>query len=176
MIQQIALSVISKTRLGESYRVPQLKFFNKSTTDIMGGEGNNAFIKDRTYRPPKTYLVGESVEQVTFLLNYPEIPVSQYASIQSAAAAGTTQGGATAITSFICVVTSADAANTGVVLPKANEDQVDYTYLVCNRTGLTINTYPSSGDSLNDLAVDLPVTIEPGTLKSFYVRAPLDDL
>jgi hypothetical protein len=168
----IALSVISKERLSDEYRVPLLEVFNPEHIQIVGGEGNNAIISYKAKRPSKTFMVGESVEQVNFLINYPE---QVYGSVQELSAAGTTQGAAGQITNFIVVVTSASGSANAVKLPKANEDKVDYTYIVCNRTSETIQIFPASGDSINELDVDQPVTLLPGGITSFYIRTPLDD-
>lgn len=169
----IALSVISKERLSEEHRVPLFKVFYPEHIQIVGGEGNNAIISYKANRPPKTYMVGESVEQVNFLINYPE---QVYGSVQELSATGTTQGAAAQVTNFIVVVTSASGSANSVKLPKANEDQVDYTYIVCNRTSEALQIFPASGDSINDLDVDQSVTLLPGTTASFYIKAPLDDL
>jgi hypothetical protein len=170
----IALNVMSKAGLQAEYRVPRLSVFFKEMLQILGSEGNNAVIRDINKRPFRTLLVGESLEQVTFLMNYPEMPTSPYGSVQSLAATGTTQGGAAAITNFIVIVTSASDSDNGVALPKANEDKVDFTYIVCNRSTHSITVYPSSGDVINNLGVDIGISVPAGGITSFFVGTPLD--
>lgn len=82
------------------------------------------------------------------------------------AAAGTTQGAATAMTSDYNVVTSATAGSaTGVVVPGATSGKY---VVVVNRTAVAINVYPASGHSFDGLAVNTPVSLPAGGFLEYF--------
>jgi hypothetical protein len=72
------------------------------------------------------------------------------------AAAGTTQGTATAMTTECCFVTSASAANAGVIMPSA---VAGATCFVVNNSGQTIIVYPPSGNYVNYQAVNVGLSM-----------------
>ena len=73
------------------------------------------------------------------------------------AAAGTTQGTATALTSDINIVTSSTAGTAiGVVVPGAVAGK--YAIIV-NRTANAINVYPASGHAFDGLSANTPISL-----------------
>lgn len=75
-------------------------------------------------------------------------------------AAGTNQGTATAITSTINNVTTV-ASGTGVRLPAA---AVGYTISVANHGANSLAIYPATGETVEGLAANAPLTLLPGQL------------
>lgn len=146
------------------FQVPRVRIFDERLIRIVGGNGNNAIIQDLSSRGKKTFLVGENVAQVAFLTG--DIKSS---SIQTVSANGTTQGAGTLITQFIAQVTSGSDSNNSVRLQKVVE--LDVTYLVVNKTTVTIKCFPGSGDSINDLSADTAISILPGDMASFIVKS-----
>lgn len=73
------------------------------------------------------------------------------------AAAGTTQGTATALSSDVNIITSSTAGTAlGVVMPGATSGKYA---VVVNRSANAINLYPASGHSFDGLAVNTPISI-----------------
>lgn len=82
------------------------------------------------------------------------------------AAAGTTQGTATVLTSDYNVVTSATAGSaTGVVVPGATSGKY---VVVVNRTAVAINVYPASGHAFDGLAVNTPISVPAGGFLEYF--------
>jgi hypothetical protein len=79
------------------------------------------------------------------------------------AAAGTTQGAATALTNQITDVTTV-AAGAGVSLPAAVVGQV---YLVCDDGGNSLSVYPASGAAIGGLATNAPYAVTVGQCSKF---------
>ena len=72
-------------------------------------------------------------------------------------AAGTTQGGATALTKAVSIVTTA-TANQGVVLPTA---AAGISATIVNTTAVTIKVYPNTSDVIDDGTVNVAVNLAP---------------
>lgn len=160
------LTVLATMPLTKLTTYPRQLIVDDAKLRIVGGHGDNAIVMEEG-RLKKKYLVAESAEQINYLLNQSTYP---YAPRQNIAAAGTTQGAATQITQLIAVVTSASAGSEGVKLPKANDDKIEQVYLVSNATGYPVKVWPSSGDFINEMAVDVAVTIPPSGIATFYVK------
>jgi hypothetical protein len=75
----------------------------------------------------------------------------------SVAAAGTDQGGATALTKTVNIVTSA-TANQGVKLPTA---AVGVSVTIVNTTAVTIKVYPNTSDVIDEGTVNVAVNLAP---------------
>lgn len=75
----------------------------------------------------------------------------------SVAAAGTDQGGATALTKAVSIVTSA-TANQGVKLPTAAQG---ITATIVNTTNVTIKVYPNTSDVIDSGTVNVAVNLAP---------------
>lgn len=84
--------------------------------------------------------------------------------VGTVAAAGNSQGTATAIVKAVTYVTGADGTK-AVVLPAASAGAVYEIYSVVATNGLVI--YPASGDDINDGTTDAAVTIEGKTFARF---------
>ena len=83
--------------------------------------------------------------------------------------AGTTQtqGGATALTEEINNVTTCATAGDGVKLPTA----VAGLHIYVKNSGATaLAIYPATSDSINALAANLPIRIQPGSAIDFYAK------
>lgn len=72
-------------------------------------------------------------------------------------AAGSTQGGATALTKAVSIVTTA-TANQGVVLPTA---AAGISATIVNTTAVTIKVYPNTSDVIDDGTVNVAVNLAP---------------
>ena len=81
----------------------------------------------------------------------------------SVTAAGTTQGDATALTKTYNIVQTA-TANQGVVLPDC---ATGVRVTVFNSTAATIKIYPASSESIDDGALNAPITLAPNKVKEF---------
>ena len=79
--------------------------------------------------------------------------------ITTLAAAGTTQGTATALTEPVNVITSG-TANQGVVLPTAAQG---LTIVVQNTTSVDLKLYPNSSDTINGGSADAAITLPANT-------------
>jgi hypothetical protein len=90
----------------------------------------------------------------------------QYVSsdVGTVAAAGNSQGTATAITKLLTYVTAADGTK-GVVLPTAAAGLVYEIYSTVATNGLVV--YPASSDDINDGTTNAAVTIEGKTFARF---------
>lgn len=75
----------------------------------------------------------------------------------SVTAAGTTQGGATALTKAVNIVTNA-TANQGVVLPTA---AAGVSVTVINTTAVNIKIYPNTSDVIDEGTVNVAVNLAP---------------
>lgn len=73
-------------------------------------------------------------------------------------AAGSTQGGATAITSDVNIVTTV-ASNTGVLLPTAVAGK---SMVVVNKGANALNVYPATSGFIDALSVNIPIVIPVG--------------
>ena len=94
-----------------------------------------------------------------------DTPLAPYlAGLTAVAAAGTTQGGATAISAYFnnCTTTS---SNTGVVLPTPS---AGLTLWICasDISGGALQVYPASGHVINNKATNTPVTM--GEVHAIY--------
>lgn len=72
-------------------------------------------------------------------------------------AAGSTQGGATALTKAVSIITTA-TANQGVVLPTA---AAGISATIVNTTAVTIKVYPNTSDVIDDGTVNVAVNLAP---------------
>lgn len=84
--------------------------------------------------------------------------------IGSIAAAGNSQGTATAIASTVSNVTAADGTK-GVILPTATAGAVYFVYNSVATNGLPV--YPATSDTINGGSANAAVTIEGKTLAIF---------
>jgi hypothetical protein len=80
------------------------------------------------------------------------------------AAAGTTQGGATALSTVFNVVTSGTG---GVILAGSGIA----TQTVVNRLAVAINVYPNSGAHIEGLGTNVATVLQPGTSATFYATS-----
>jgi hypothetical protein len=83
------------------------------------------------------------------------------------AAAGTTQGTATAITTANAIVSTV-AAGTGVVLPSTPAVAAKDRIHVANNGANTLAVYPPAGGKLGSAAVNVPALMAPGKCADFY--------
>ena len=83
---------------------------------------------------------------------------STFSTSAAISAAGTTQGGATALTKTYNIVTTA-TANQGVVLPDATTGKVA---TVLNNTLVNIKVYPASSEQIDALGTNSAKTLAPG--------------
>jgi hypothetical protein len=85
------------------------------------------------------------------------------------AAAGTTQGAATAITKSISVVSSGTGGSaTGVILPVPANSTESQEHVICNDTAIAISVYPNSGGSIDALSTNAAFSLPVGTKLSFF--------
>lgn len=82
-------------------------------------------------------------------------------------AAGTTQGGATAITTDLSMITTA-AANSGVVLLAITPLDV---FTIINNGANALKVYPAVGDYIGSAAVNVAVSIAVGGRATFYAKS-----
>jgi hypothetical protein len=75
----------------------------------------------------------------------------------SVTAAGTTQGGATALTKAVNIVTTA-TANQGVLLPTA---AAGVSVTIVNTTAVNIKIYPNTSDVIDEGTVNVAVNLAP---------------
>lgn len=86
------------------------------------------------------------------------------------AAAGTTQGTATSLTSKIVYVNSGTGgANDGVRLPSSAA--IGYIVDIYNSVAMTLKVYPASGDQIDALGTNINTTIGNAIWKRFHVTA-----
>lgn len=85
------------------------------------------------------------------------------------AAAGTTQGTATAVTTANTIVTPV-AAGAGVVLPGATVAGAGDRLHVSNEGANTLACYPPSGGKFGTAAANAPAMIAPGKAADFYCK------
>lgn len=121
--------------------------------------GNNAvyFVKQAS-GGGQTYFVLDD-DGVSFL----QCPVA-FGSDGAAAAAGTTQGAAYAITKVTTLVISASGSADGVRLPSSGRPDV---CAVANESGQTVKVYPPTGGSIDDLATNAAYSLADNAHKTF---------
>lgn len=86
------------------------------------------------------------------------------------AAAGTTQGDATALTKTLNMITTA-TANQGVKLPTA---AAGLTIKVINTTAVTIKVYPNTSDVIDGGTVNVGVNLSPYSSVEFVAQDAVD--
>jgi hypothetical protein len=85
------------------------------------------------------------------------------------AAAGTTQGTATAIAKDVSVVSSGTGGSaTGVILPVPANSTESQEHVICNDTAIDISVYPNSGGSIDSLSTNAAFSLPVGTKISFF--------
>lgn len=130
-----------------------------ATGDWAGQEGDfavyfNGWLFVTPAEGMTAYIADEDKWLVYDGTNWNESPVSVETGV---AAAGATQGAATQLTEFFSEVTSATASSAdGVKLLPAVKGRRQE---VANKTGITINVFPSSSDAIDDQAADTAVTL-----------------
>lgn len=72
-------------------------------------------------------------------------------------ATGTTAGAAAPITKSVFHVSSADASNTGIILPAAMT--IGATFTIFNGTGTGLSVYPPTGGQINYAGVNVPYAL-----------------
>jgi hypothetical protein len=126
-------------------------------------EGATRFVQEGNYLH-----ILEDADQ----LKVAENPDSEYALDKdlAVAAAGGTQGAATALTKYFNKVTSSTAGTAdGVIFPAALIDKV---LVVHNTSAATVKAYPAVGETIDDIAANAPFSVAAGTMVYF---ASLED-
>lgn len=155
-------------QLSRPYVVPRVRIFDERVVSIVGGVGNNAIIQDLSKRGKNTFVVGENCSQVEYLTR--TFNNTKGLLVQTDVEAnGTIQDDATLITHFIAEVTTADNSNNAVKLQQVEE--IDITYIIVNKSAVNIQVFPGSGNRINQQAVDIPLIVRAGDLKSFIVKS-----
>lgn len=84
--------------------------------------------------------------------NYQHLPLAA-----SQSATGTTAGTAATISKAVFQVTTADASNTGIIIPSAMTFGTTFTLVNSTTTGL--NLYPPTGGQINYAGVNVPLSV-----------------
>lgn len=110
----------------------------------------------------RTLLTDETGTGVAVFANAPVFSGMFRIPVVQVAAAGATQATATAITSGLTFV-AGGAAATGVILPSAATLGGGAIALVYNFNATAINVYPATGENINKVAINSPLSLPANT-------------
>ena len=154
--QYVPYTLASGTGISTTTGSGTLQINNTGATSIAGTTNQvtaSASTGAVTLSTPSTFIAPGTIASTTTLT----AGTFFYDGTTSIAAAGTTQGTATAITSSYVAVTSSSAGSTGVVLPTPAAAGQEIT--VVNKGSISINVYPASGASIDSAASNAAVVI-----------------
>ena len=128
--------------IGDTGSSPVLGTITGTANEITSTVGAGSI----TLSIPTTFIAPGTIQDTTGM---------KYSTTTAVSAAGTTQGGATALTTSYNVVTTV-ALNAGVVLPTAS---AGLTVVVVNQGANTLNVYPASGAQIDAAGTNVAVTL-----------------